>query len=356
MGEENYNYEDLFELSPDLFCIVSLEGYFKKVNSSVLKLLGYSSEELYAKPINDFLHADDVAKTNQIRKSLISGELVRNFENRYITKKGDIVWLSWTAKACLETKIIFAVAKDITESKRIDLQINDHLSELTAINKKYKNLSYTTAHDLRPPIDNLISIINLIENDIKTDSKVKKLFELLDQAVHKLKDKLNEYIDDLKQSNLNKVEVESIKFKSCWTETLFLIRNLVEASDAIIETDFEKAPTVTFNKDYLKSIFLNLVSNSIKYAKPGIKPKLLIQSHEENGNVHLTFEDNGQGLDTEKVKDKIFGLHQTFHENADSKGIGLYLVHTHVTSLGGSISVESEPNKGAKFTISFGSN
>ena len=55
----------------------------------------------------------------------------------------------------------------------------------------------------------------------------------------------------------------------------------------------------------------------------------------------------------EKVKDDIFGLHQKFHAHADSKGIGLYLVHNHVTSLGGKIKAESTVNEGTKFTISF---
>ena len=61
----------------------------------------------------------------------------------------------------------------------------------------------------------------------------------------------------------------------------------------------------------------------------------------------MVFEDNGIGFDTrrESTPDKISGLHQTFHHNERRKGIGLYLVHYHVTSLGGKISVESEVNK-----------
>jgi len=76
-------------------------------------------------------------------------------------------------------------------------------------------------------------------------------------------------------------------------------------------------------------------------------------SKDHPDKIEMVFEDNGIGFDMEKVQDKIFGLHQTFHHNEDSKGIGLYLVHTHVTSLGGKISVESEVNKGTKFTITF---
>ena len=71
------------------------------------------------------------------------------------------------------------------------------------------------------------------------------------------------------------------------------------------------------------------------------------------GTKQLVFCDEGIGFDLDKVKDRIFGFNQKFHNHADSKGIGLYLVYNHVTSLGGHIAIESKPDEGAKFIISF---
>ena len=67
----------------------------------------------------------------------------------------------------------------------------------------------------------------------------------------------------------------------------------------------------------------------------------------------LVFSDEGLGFDMDKVKDKIFGLYEKFHNNSDSSGIGLYLVYNHIISLGGKIAVESKLNEGAKFIITF---
>jgi len=103
----------------------------------------------------------------------------------------------------------------------------------------------------------------------------------------------------------------------------------------------------------MESIFMNLITNSIKYSKRGIKPVIFIYSILTEDTVKLVFEDDGLGFNLDKVKNKIFGLYQKFHNHPDSKGIGLYLVHSQVTSLGGSIEVESEVNQGAKFTITF---
>ena len=103
----------------------------------------------------------------------------------------------------------------------------------------------------------------------------------------------------------------------------------------------------------MESVFLNLLTNAIKYSRSEISPEIKIRSEVGENKDLIIFSDNGLGLDMEKVKDKLFGLHQKFHNFKDSKGIGLYLVHNHVTSLGGKISVESEINQGTTFTLSF---
>lgn len=127
---------------------------------------------------------------------------------------------------------------------------------------------------------------------------------------------------------------------------------LIKDSKAILNVDFT-VETIRFNKAYLESVFLNLITNSIKYAHPGIPPVISIRSAMGNGNKQLIFTDNGVGFEMEKVKDKLFGFNQKFNNRLDSKGIGLYLVYTHITSLGGTINLDSKPNKGATFTMSF---
>src|SRR5690606_22381447 len=116
---------------------------------------------------------------------------------------------------------------------------------------------------------------------------------------------------------------------------------------------FSALQEIVFNPAYLESIFLNLISNAIKYAQPGVLPVISISSRLLGDVPQLVFSDNGLGFDMAEVKDKIFGFHQTFHDHFDSKGIGLYLVHNHLLSLGGQIELESQLNQGSTFTLSF---
>ena len=108
-----------------------------------------------------------------------------------------------------------------------------------------------------------------------------------------------------------------------------------------------------FPKSYIESIFLNLISNSIKYRSYNRVPSIEIKSIIENDATVLLFSDNGIGLDLEKNGHKLFGLNKTFHRGRDSKGFGLYITKTQIEAMGGKISATSEVNKGATFKINF---
>lgn len=352
MKTKSFDLEYLFEISPDLLCFAGYDGYLRKINSAVSETLEYSFEELYSNPINNFIHPDDRDKTSSIRQRLINKNSIINFENRYITKSGQVVWLSWTAKASDKDEVIFAIAKNITSKKKEEIDRINHISKLSSKNKNLKNLSYTTSHDLRAPIDNILSVINLIDTN-QLNQENKYLLELIKTSTKNLKTNLNSFIDDLRSQQASKTKIEIVDFNECLTEGIFPIKNLMKASKLVVKTDFSEVQNVTFSKTYLESIFLNLVSNAIKYARPNVTPEVFIYTKIEDGIVQLFVQDNGLGFDLEKSKNKIFKLHQTFHENKDSKGIGLYLVNIHVTSLGGTITLDSEENKGSTFIITF---
>ena len=103
----------------------------------------------------------------------------------------------------------------------------------------------------------------------------------------------------------------------------------------------------------MESIMLNLLANSIKYKSENRKLKVTIKASQVDDSIVLTFKDNGIGIDLERNRDKIFGLYQRFHNYPDSKGLGLYLVKSQVETMEGTISIESEVNKGTSFTLTF---
>jgi PAS domain S-box-containing protein len=352
-SDNSYIFEHFFELSGDLLCIAGFDGFFRKINPAVSKLLGYTNEELFSKPINEFIYIDDRDFTAKVRKELTNNKPLLNFENRYITKSGEIVWLSWTSMPIPNEKLIYAVAKNITHTKKLEEERNLLLTKFSKVNKELKQLSYTSSHDLRSPVNNLLSIISFLDLSKIDDSETLQFIEMLKSTSESLKQALNDYINILIVEDTTIAHVEELDLNESVNIVTRSINSLIQNSEAAIYIDFSKLEKINFNKTYLESIFLNLITNSIKYTKAGCSPIIKIYSRKINGINQLVFSDNGLGFDMNLVKDKIFGLHQKFHNHIDSKGIGLYLVNNHIISLGGKIEVESKINEGTTFTISF---
>ncbi|MFV8346356.1 ATP-binding protein [Flavobacterium sp. ZB4P13] len=352
-SEGIYHFDNFFNISADFICIAGFDGYFKRINPAVSKLLGFSEEELYARPISSFVYAPDLKMTIETREQVYKNKPLLNFENRYLTKSGAIVWLSWTSVPIESEKLVYAIAKNITHKKEEEEERNLLLANLTQINKELTVLSHKTSHDLKSPINNMLSVFSLIDVSKINDPETLELINILKLTSENLKQTLNDSIDELVENENINTQIEEINLNESLAEVLVSINSLVRDSKAIIHVDFSDFENVAFNKAYIKSIFLNLLTNSIKYAKPDHAPVITIHSRKVNGVKQLIFSDNGLGFDMDKVKDKIFGLYEKFHSNIDSNGIGLYLVYNHITSLGGRIAVESKINEGATFTISF---
>ena len=119
-----FDLDYFFELTPDLLCIAGYDGYFRKINPAVSKTLEYTNEELMSRLISSFVHEDDRAITAKTRNETIirDNQPLMNFENRYITKSGKIVWLAWTSTPIESEQLVFAIAKNITPRKKLEEQ------------------------------------------------------------------------------------------------------------------------------------------------------------------------------------------------------------------------------------------
>jgi PAS domain S-box-containing protein len=145
--EKKFDLEYFFELSPDLLCVAGFDGYFKKINPAVSQTLGYTNEELFARPINSFVHPDDQEITHHKRESIKKNNPLLHFENRYLTKNGETVWLSWTSMPIVRDQVVFAIAKDVTYRKKIEELWR--VSEIIGINPLQRKS--VSEQNIRPP-------------------------------------------------------------------------------------------------------------------------------------------------------------------------------------------------------------
>jgi len=154
-----------FEKTPDLVCIASRDGYFKKVNRAVVEKLGYPEEEIYRLPISHFMHPEDREHTLRGRERLLNGDALINFQNRYVARSGRVLWLDWTSIYFSDKELVFAIAKDITERKRLEKEIEEKYRKFRGLANHFKSSieedRKNMAVELHEELAQLVSVVKM---------------------------------------------------------------------------------------------------------------------------------------------------------------------------------------------------
>jgi PAS domain S-box-containing protein len=125
----------LFTLSPDLIVVAGFDGYFKRVNPAFQTRLGYTEDEALARPYLEFVHPDDRERTTAEADRLSEGEPTLSFENRYVCKDGSYRWIEWTATPVIQERLIYAVARDVTERRQAESKVERLAEEQAALHR-----------------------------------------------------------------------------------------------------------------------------------------------------------------------------------------------------------------------------
>ena len=124
--------ERFFELSIDMLCVLGFDGYFKRLNSAWERTLGFTIAELTSRPFFEFVHPDDRARTLNQNGDVRDGGRALGFENRYLCKDGSFRWLRWNARPDDSQRLIYSVARDVTEARQAEVERERLVAELTS--------------------------------------------------------------------------------------------------------------------------------------------------------------------------------------------------------------------------------
>lgn len=116
-------YEAFFNLSVDMLCVTGFDGYFKRINSAWTRTLGFTQDELMARPHLDLVHPEDRSATVAEAKRAAGGSPVVHFRNRYKNRDGSYRWLEWTAMPDTSSQTIYAVARDVTRWVEVEREL-----------------------------------------------------------------------------------------------------------------------------------------------------------------------------------------------------------------------------------------
>ena len=304
------------------------------------------------------LHPDDldvvlgkIAESRKLLKDI-------NYYYRIISKDQQVRYVYCESKFIFDSKNNaigqYGIIQDVTARQIAEEEREKISSDIVRRNQDLEQFSYMVSHNLRAPVANILGLSEIISDEHLEPEIQKAIVEGISDSVKKLDGVISDLNHILQQKQNAIQNKEMVDFEALTMDIQYSIDKLIQRERVSLSFNFEKISTIFTIKSYMYSIFYNLIHNSIKYRRQGFISIIEISSRLENNEIVLVFKDNGMGMNVENLGAKLFGMYKRFHpEISDGKGIGLYMVKTQVQSLGGTISVLSEVNRGTEFTIRF---
>jgi PAS domain S-box-containing protein len=330
-----------FDMSVEMLCIAGFDGYFKQLNGAWERTLGFSMEELKARPFVELIHPDDLANTQAERQRLRLGVEVVDFENRYLTRDGTYRWLAWRASSLPERGLIYAVARDIEEQKQIEQMKNDFVS--------------VVSHELRTPLTSIRGALGLLAGGVAGElpEKARTLLNIAAKNSERLGRLINDILD------IEKIESGKMGFRFAPQDVIGLLELAVESNRSYAEAyevELRLAAGVSdvrvwADADRFQQVVTNLVSNACKFSPHGGVVEIAA-ARESDGRVLLSVTDHGRGIPPEfqaRIFEKFAQADTSSTRQKGGTGLGLSISKAIVERHGGRIWFESEPGAATTF-------
>lgn len=354
-------FEKAFHHSKVGMALTSPDGVWIDANNALCDILGYSKSELLTLNYQVLTHPEDLAADEaNVIKVLMKEQPSYTMEKRFLHRSGVIVWalltvsMVWNADGT--PKFFIAQIIDISQTKALinELETKNMQLEITALNLQHKieqleEFNLIVAHNLRGPVGNIMQLGDMLSQDTTaTDFYI----SMLKEASATLDSTLTQLIKLLEIQLNHKVKYEKCYFAAVLAKVKAMLNMQIVVDNIALNADLQ-IEEIEYPPVYLESILYNLISNAIKYRNTAVASYINVRTYKQEGKVVLDIEDNGLGIDLKKFGHQVFKLNKIFHKGYDSKGLGLFLIKNQIETLGGSISVDSAPDKGSTFKVVF---
>jgi len=353
--------QSLYELSPIGIALNDFEtGAFLEINEKLLEPTGYTREEFLKLNYWDITPKEYELQEAQQIESMNATSSYGPYEKEYIRKNGEKypVLLRGILVEDLEgNKKIWSFVEDISEHKKDEFEKAQHLEKIQSLlhiknnqNERLKNFAHIVSHNLRSHSGAINTLIYFIqeENTILNDQET---FKYLIQASSNLEGTIKD-LNEIVEVNLSDArDFKQIDIYPLIQKNVESVFPLAKQNKVEIFTNVEPETYMVGVRSYLESIFLNFITNGIKYSAVDRDSYLKISAQSEGNFTTVVFEDNGLGIDMKTYGKKLFKMYQTFHTHKDARGIGLFITKNQIETMNGTIEVTSKVNVGTTFKI-----
>lgn len=351
-----------FQLSRDMLAIINTDGYFLQVSPAWTETLGYSSQELTTQPYIEFVHPDDQAKTLVEAQKLAQGIPTIAFENRYRCRDGSYRWILWSVAPFVEQKLLYCVARDITEGKSAEAEMERLLAReqaaretAEAANRVKDEFLAVLSHELRTPLNPILGWSQLLQTRKLDEKRTSYALETIERNA-KLQVQLIDDLLDVSRILRGKLSlnVAPVNLTTTITAALETVRLAAQAKSIQIQTVLEpNIGQVLGDSGRLQQVIWNLVSNAVKFTPQGGRVDIRLQRFEAQAQIIVS--DTGKGINPDFLPHVFEYFRQA--DNATTRqfgglGLGLAIVRQILELHGGTVFAQSQGvDQGATFTV-----
>lgn len=346
-------YHGAFDYSPIGKALLAADGQVVEANRSLAEMLGCWVSELLGSNLFARVGGDAHDQLLQDVTALIGRhDDVRERELSFQRVDGQVLWLLinlapiWRDDGELEHFI--AQVQDITARRQAEQNLRESNADLLRSNEELKRFAFLASHDLREPLRGIGGSVQLIARRYK-DALGESGHELAQQAVSGVK-RMQALLDDLvayaEQMRGGELERRTVSVSAVIDEVRQQLDASIRAQDADITTT--DLPSILADPEQIRQIFVQLIDNALKFARPQVPPQVHISARWQRGLWEFCVADNGIGIAPEHHQ-QIFEVFRRLDPDTAGTGMGLATVRKIIERHGGTIRVESSAGDGARF-------
>jgi len=345
--------ELFFRTIPDLLCVASFDGYFLRVNPSFNRVLGWTDEELRSRPIRDFVHPDDRESTLREIAKIAGGAFTLRFENRYLVKGGGYRLLAWAASPVVESGFMYAVARDVTETRRYEKEREETLAALQHAAEFRERFVGIVAHDLRTPLASISTGSQLLMRMEGVPERVTRVAQRLNVTALRTSKMIGDLMD------FTRVRLGSgIPIERSPADLAAIVRQVVDETDSVypgrsVQLSAEGSVPGRWDGDRLAQLVGNLVKNALDYSPLDSPVRIRLLREEDEARMEV----RNRNLEGPIPPTQVRELFEPFYKGAsrtrkrEGLGLGLYIANEIAKAHGGTIDVTSDAREGTCLSV-----